>query len=295
MRAIVIVLVLWASVAEAQVQDLGHKFPSGLGLDAGTQVDQGLYLGDRLLWFAADEVHDRYGKVLPIQGLDLDAVANVLGVAGTLKVGGLYLSAAVAVPLVKVSLRVDEPRASVDRLGLGDVFVQPIKVGGRFSRFDVVGGYSFYAPTSQGQHTGVGRPQWSHQFAGGGTVFFDDRRAWRLSVLASYLHSGKKRGIDITRGDSFQIQGGIGGRVRGMFDLGLAGYALWQVTDDHGVDLPMVLRGARDRGFGLGPEVDLAVPSLRSRALIRFVWDLDGKARPVGTSLVIGLSFVAWR
>ncbi len=299
MRALIVAIVavlLTASVAEAQVQDLGHRIPSGIGLDAGTQVDQGLYFGDRLLWFASTEVHDRNGHTVPIQGFDLDAVANVLGIAGTLKVGELYLNAAIAVPMVKLSVSADEPRASIDRLGLGDVFIGPLKLGGRFSHFDAVGSYSFDIPSSQGQRTGVGRPQWSHQFAAGGTVFFEeDRRGWRFSALATYVHNGKKRGIDITRGDGFQLQGGVGGHAWNGFELGLAGYAVWQVTNDTGSELPMVLRGALERAFGVGPEVDLTVPSIRTRFVVRFMWDVDGKARPVGTSLVLEASFVAWQ
>lgn len=295
MRSLLVASLVCAGVAEAQVQDLGHRLPAGAGLDAGSQVEPGLYLGDRVVWFSAHRVKDRSGDTIPLPGLDLDALANVLGVAGTLRIGELYLSAAVAVPLVKLSLDVDEPRASVDRLGLGNVFVQPLKLGARGDRVDVVGGYSFYAPTSQGERSGPGRPEWSHQLAAGGTVFFDDRRGWRLSALASYLRHQQKRGIDITRGDALLVQGGLGARVRDGLDVGLAGYALWQVTDDRGADLPDVLRGARERALGLGPEVGLAVPSLRSRIVARFEWDLDGRARPVGTILVVGVSVVAWR
>lgn len=296
MRVICLALLLMTSIAEAQVQDLGHRFPAGAGLDAGTQVDQGLYLGHRLVWFASSRLRDRRGGVIPVEGLDIDAFANVFGVAGTKELGGLYLSAALAIPIVKLSLDSDDPAASVDRLGLGDVFVEPIKLGGRLSHADVVGSFSVYAPTSQGERTGVGRPQWSHQLAAGGTLFFeDDRRGWRLSALASYVHNGKKRGIDLTRGSTLQIQGGIGGRVFDAVDLGVAGYALWQVSDDRGADLPVQLRGARERAFGLGPEIDVMVPALRSRLSARFTWDLDGRVRPVGTILVVGLSVVAWR
>lgn len=296
MRVICLAMLLMTNIAEAQVQDLGHRLPAGAGLDAGTQVDPGLYLGDRFVWFASSQLRDRRGEVVPVEDLDIDAYANVLGIAGTKELGGLYLSAALAVPLVKLSLDSDHPAASVDRLGLGDVFVEPLKLGGRFSHVDVVGSYSVYAPTSQGERTGLGRPQWSHQLAAGGTLFFDDdRRGWRLSALASYVHSGKKRGIDITRGDALQLQGGVGGRVLDEVDLGVAGYALWQVRDDRGAELPVQLRGARERALGLGPEVDVMVPALRSRLSARLAWDIDGKVRPVGTILVLGLSVVAWR
>ncbi len=291
----VVALVAFARTADAQVQDLGHRLPGAIGLDAGTQPDQGLYVGDALVWFASDEVHDRSGNVIPIQGLDIDGYANVLGVAGTLKLACVYASAAFSIPVVKLSLSSDNPAASVDRLALGDAFVAPLKLGARLRHVDVIGSYSVYVPTGQGERSGVGRSQWAHQLAAGGTLFFDEHRGARLSALASYLHNEPKQGIDITRGDTVQIQGGAGGRVLGVIDAGIAGYALWQITDDRGKDLPPQLVGAREQAYGLGPEIDVTVRPLRSRITARWLWDLDGRARPVGTILVAGISVLAWR
>ena len=292
--ALAFALVACPRAASAQVQDLGHRLPGGAGLDAGTQPEPGLYIGDRVAWFASGEVHDRRGATVPIASLDLDAVAEVLGVAGTVKLRDVYLTAAAAAPLVWLALGTDDPRASVDRLGLGSVFVEPLMIGARFAHADVVASYSLFAPTDQGARSGVGRPQWTHQLAAGGTLYFDHRRRWRASGLASYLHNQRKLGIDITRGDSFLIQGGLGGPVTAWLDLGAAGYAVWQVTDDRGSDLPVALRGGRERAFGLGPEADVMIRPLRSRLVARFEWDLDGQARPVGTILVAGISVRAF-
>lgn len=295
MRLACCLLVVSASVAEAQVQDLGHKLPGGVGLDAGTQPEPGLYLGDRFVWFSSSRAVDRDGNTVPVEALELDAFANAFGVAGTFEIDGLYLSAAAALPFLRTSISADQPDVSIDRLGLGDVFVEPLKVGRRSQRFDVVGSYSFYLPTRQEERNGVGRSEWSHQISAGGTLFFDDQRGWRVSALASYLHFRPKSGIDITRGDSTMVQGGIGGRVLRIVDIGIAGYGLWQVTDDSGSDLPEILRGARERVFGLGPEIDVAIPQLRSRLTARLEWDIAGRARPVGTLLFLGVTFVAWR
>jgi hypothetical protein len=294
MRAVVLALLV-PSVAAAQPADLGHRLPGGVGLDAGSQPAQGLYVATRFVWFASNRVNDRDGARVPIEGLDIDAYANVLGVAGALKLGPVYVSAAVAVPFAKLSLSADLPQASVDRLGLGDVFAQPLQLGARFAHADVVASYAFYAPTRQTARTGVGRPQWSHQASAGGTYFFDDVRGWRISALASYVHNDNKLDIDITRGASFQIQGGAGGRVFDRVIAGVAGYALWQITDDTGADLPEQLRGARERVFGIGPEVDVAIPQIRAQLAARFEWDLGAEARPAGTIFVIGLSVAAWR
>ncbi len=294
-RLVGLLCLLFASVAEAQVQDLGHRLPGGVGLDAGTQPAEGIYVGDRIVWFSSDHVNDGRGNALPLEDFELDAFANVVGVSGTFELGGIYVGAAAAAPAVRTSLSADVPQASLDRFGLGDVFVAPLQLGLRTTRGDLVASYAFYAPTRQAERMGVGRPEWSHQVSMGSTLFFDDARGWRIYALASFRHNLPKLDVDITRGDTFSVQGGIGGRVWRVLDLGIAGYALWQVTDDTGADLPEPLRGTRERVFGLGPEIDLAIPRLRSRLTARYAWDIGAQVRPVGTMLVVGLSIVLWR
>ena len=129
----------------------------------------------------------------------------------------------------------------------------------------------------------------------GGTFFFDDERALRLSALASYNLYHRKLGLDVTRGDSVQIQGGLGGKLFQVLDLGVVGYALWQVRDDSGSDLPVALRGAREQVFGVGPEIGITIPALRAKLTARYAWDLGAQARLEGQVLVVSLSFLAWR
>jgi hypothetical protein len=276
--------------------DLGHKILGAVGLDAGTQPDEGVYAGDRFIYFSADQLRDRRGGLVPVKGLDINAYANVLGIAGTFKPEGApYLSAALAVPVAGLSMKAEVPSADIDRFGLGDIFVEPVKVGWRLPHLDTVASYSFYAPTGQADRRGLGQPQWTQQFSLGGTLFFDNERAFRLSTLASYNLYHRKIGIDVTRGDSVQLQGGLGGRWFQVLEAGIVGYALWQVGDDHGSDLPPALRGARERVFGLGPEVGITIPALRARLTARYEWDLGAESRPEGQVLVVALSFLAWR
>ena len=165
-----------AAVADG---DLGHKVLGAVGLDAGTQPDEGVYAGDRFFYFSADRLRDRRGGLVPVKGLEIGAYANVVGVSGTLKPEGApYLSAAFAVPVAWLSMKADVPHAEIDRFGLGDIFVEPIKVGGRLPHLDTVASYGFYAPTGQAERKGLGQPQWTQQFSLGGTLFFDDERAF---------------------------------------------------------------------------------------------------------------------
>jgi len=83
-----------AALADGQ---LGHRVLGSVGLDAGTQPDEGVYAGDRFFYFSADRLRDRNGDPVPVKGLEIGAYANVIGLSGTLKPEGLpYLSAAFA-------------------------------------------------------------------------------------------------------------------------------------------------------------------------------------------------------
>jgi hypothetical protein len=297
--ALLSLLFLPAVATTARAQDLGHKVLGAAGIDAGTQPAPGLYLSDRLIRFDARTLRDRHGGAVRLEGLDIDALANVIGASLVLKPRGApYLSFAFGVPVAGVSVSVDDPRISVDRSGFGDLFVQPFKAGWRTPRLDVVTSYSVYAPTGRFEPrggSGVGRGFWTHQLSLGAAVRGNPARRARVSALASYDLNGPKRKIDIQRGNTVQVQGGAGMRVHDLVDVGVAGFGLWQVTDDRGADVPAALRGARDRVFGLGPEIGILVPALRMRLDLRSEWEFGARSRPQGRVLVASLTAVAWR
>jgi hypothetical protein len=292
----IMVALIWAVPAGAQ--DLGHKVLGTLGLLAGSQPSSGLYVVDRLLSYGANDIFDRDGHRIPV-GLDLDAVANGIGAQVTLKLPRLstYMNVSVGVPASHIHLQTDRPEATLDRFGFGDLYVQPIKIGWKMTQVDIVSGYAFYAPT--GRFTprgsdGVGRGHWTHEFSLGSAVYFDRAKTWHVSGLASYELNQRNRGIDIRRGDTIQFQGGAGKTLRNV-DVGLATYALRQVRDDRGADVPEPLLGARDRVFGLGPEIDITLAPIRSRITVRYCRDVVVKARPLGQVLVFGLTIMATR
>lgn len=276
--------------------DFGHKILGTVGLDAGSQSDSGVYLGNRFIYFAADKLMNRQGQPVPVAGLDMQAFANVFGVAGTLKLeAGPYLSAAFAVPVASVHLKAEQPAINIDRQGLADLFIEPLMLGWRLPRLDITSAYSIYAPTGQLNRRGYAQPQWSQQVSAGSTIFFDDERNLRLSALTSYNIYHRKLNIDVTRGDTVQIQGGLGGRFFQLLDVGVVGYALWQVAADTGSALPLALSGQRERVFGLGPELGITIPQLKARLSARYEWELGAQSRLEGQILVVSLSMLAWR
>lgn len=280
----------------AIAQELGHKLLGGIGINAGTQPAPGLYVLDRLVVYRAQDLRDRNGNALPIESLEIDVTSNVLGVAYTRALRDhSFFSAALGAPLARIDVNADHPQIAVDASGFGDLVVQPIKLGARFENFDVVGDYTFYAPTGhfEARQLSVGRGYWTNQFSLGGAIYSDRQRRRRASLLASYDINGRKRDIDITRGNSIQVQGGAGTRVAGLADAGLAGFALWQVTDNRGADLPDAVRGARTRVFGLGPEIGVAIPEVRARVELRTEWEFGTRSRQQGWIAFFGAAIQA--
>lgn len=292
-----VTLVALAS-GRAAAQDLGHKLLGTLGLQAGAQPKAGLYLVDRVVFYSAGALFDRAGARLPVD-VSAQAFANGFGVSGSYELPRLrtFVNATVALPLARVVGAIgDRPEASFDRFGLADVYVQPLRLGWRLPHLDVVAGYAFYVPTRRfvpGGQGNLGRGSWSHEATLGAALFVDGARSWHVSALASYEHNERKLAIDLTRGATVQLQGGVGKTFAGVVDAGVVGYALWQVTDDSGAALPPSLRGARDRAYGLGAELGATIASARTRINVRYTHDLAVRSRPSGQLFLIGLTFAA--
>lgn len=294
-RGVVLMLAMLSLAQPASAQELGNKLLGAIGVNAGTQPEPGLYLLDRLVFYSAGQLHDRHGDRLPVKSLDVDVVANVLGLSFTVRhASNPYFTAAIGAPLAHIGVNADHPQLAVDESGFGDFFVQPLKLGARFERFDVVVSYTFYVPSGrfEPRRPSIGRGYWTNEFSLGGAFYADPKRTRRASLLASYDINGRKRGIDITRGNLFQVQGGAGARVAGPIDLGIAGFALWQVTDNRGAELPDIVRGARTRAFGLGPELGITLPAIRTRVDLRSEWEFGVRSRQEGWIFVASASFL---
>jgi len=269
----------------------------GLGIDAGTVSPPGLLLIYRLIDFSANSSRDGSGGALPIPGLKIGARANALAVAFTAKPHGAPLLTAVAsLPLALVSFDSDLPPVALENVGLGDTFAA-LRVGWQWPRYDVVTAYGFYAPTGRfdpQDAASVGRGYWINQFSLGGAAFFDRTKDQRASVLITYERNQPRRRIESKRGDLLNVQGGAGSSVYKNVTAGVAGYALWQVADDRGADLPAALIGAHTRAFGLGPEIDVTIPKRRARVDVRAEWDFGVVAHPQGLLFVLGVQVLAW-
>src|SRR4029078_261421 len=102
--------------------------------------------------------------------------------------------------------------------------LQPLKLGWRERRFDVVTSWTIYIPPGRFEpRLGVspGKGYCTNQLSIGGAAIFDTTRTRLISALASYEFNTRKRGIDVRRGNMFQIQGGAGVGVTNLLMVGV--------------------------------------------------------------------------
>ena len=283
-------------------QDLGHKLPGLIGLEAGKVPPPGLYLIDRVVSYEADELRDRNGMLIPVADLQLLGRSNVVGLSYTIQLPRRTTSftTTAAAPLARLRLNIhDRPEASFDRFGLADIYIQPALLGWRFERVDLVASYGLYLPTGTSPLAGgkgLSTGHITHQFSAGGSISADKNKTFFVTALASYDVNLRKRRIDITRGDTLTIQGGAGTNLfNRVVEVGLAFNSLRQVHDDRGADLPVGLRGTRDRVYGFGPEGAVMIKAIQSQLRIRYEWDMGVRSRPKGHVFVVGLSVTLQR
>src|ERR1700757_4190642 len=133
-------------------QDLGHKLPGLLGLDAGRIPEPGLYLVNRIAIYEAEKLRDRNGNLVPTAPFNLLVRSYAFGVSYTTKTSrnSMFLTMTAGGPISQVKLNTENrPELGIDRLGLGDPYIQPFRLGWRKRRFDVVTSYSIYLPTDR--------------------------------------------------------------------------------------------------------------------------------------------------
>jgi hypothetical protein len=148
-------------------------------------------------------------------------------------------------------------RGGGNDFGFGDMYIQPINLGWRTKRADIIAAYGLYLPTGTDDRS---LDMWAHEIEVGTTVYMDAAKMWHVAATGFYDIHQNKRGIDLKVGDILTIEGGVGRSiVKGAGNVGMSYVAQWKVTDDSGSDFPARLQKSKGRAFGLGPDISMPV------------------------------------
>jgi hypothetical protein len=201
------------------------------------------------------------------------------------KIAGADFMWNLVVPAVWVDLDIGAYGISDSSSGFGDLNLEPFVIQWHDPRWDVGFVYGVYAPTGRRDDNRPALPGknfWTHYAGIGATYFFDDARSWSFSILSRYeIHTTRKH-KDIRAGDDFSFEWGLGKQIEPGLQVGISGYAQWQVSDDTGSDVDYDA-SVHDRVFGIGPELHYVLPGTGIQMQARWWTEFDAVDRPEGS------------
>jgi hypothetical protein len=290
----VAIICVVASAALAGAQANVPQFRGDFGMTAGTLRPPGAYLGFFYNNYRSDQISAANGQRVDTLRPDWNVAALVGSYTFPFSIAGAHWSVAAAVPWTTITLET----VNLDfngKWGVGDIYVQPVKLGWSVPAADFVAGFGVFMPTGRfnaGAPDNTGLGMWSYQGSLGSTVYIGSGRQGSASTLVSYQIQSKVDNSDKRAGQVLTLEGGIGhALLKEVGQIGLVYYAQWKTTDDQGFILPPAFDG-RMRTFALGPEITIPFPiaSLEGLVTFRYYTEFGNRVSTQGDSYVISFA-----
>ncbi len=298
------IVLLMPTMAAAQLAGANTK--GDIGLLSGTQPPPGFYVVPVFYQYSPDSALDKNGDELPpiLGGGSIDIKAGVVGLlwVSDFKIFGANYSAAIWPALANGKLQF--PVLEINRnlsTGFADLYIQPFTLGWHLDRADFTAGLGLFAPTGKYETSGennTGLGMWTYEIFGGTTLFLDKAKSWNFATTASYEIHGKKEDSDVRVGDILTLEGGLGKSfMKGAFNVGVAYYAQWKITnDDFGLDsdLPDGPLFGKHRVYGFGPDVTIPLASKKKfwgSLNLRYFWETGARTTLQGSTFIATLAF----
>lgn len=287
----ILLLTFLCALISAPAMAGGHYVNGLEGIKAATVPPPGFYLKNYALSYNAGRVNDRDGDSL---NLEYELNINALAVRPILitekKLLGADYGVFAVLPYQTVSVdhkRMEESSSN----GQGDVDLSPLLLSWHTDRFDFAFSYEVYLPTgsyNKNRPSSIGKNYVTHMVSAGVTAYLDEERSWSVSVLPRYETHSENDDIDVTFGDDFHFEWGVGKSI-GLWDVGVAGYCQWQVTDDSGGGVAWD-KSVHDRAYAAGPEVSYFFKDWMLQAGVRYLKEFETRDAPQGDMAVLTLT-----
>ena len=259
------------------------------GIKGASVPPPGFYYKMYNVLYTADEFPDQNGNKQSI-GFDatIYAMANRFIWVTNKKILGADFFMDATIPLVYTDISITATGVNDDKFGLGDINIEPLGLSWHGAQYDAAFGLSAYLPTGsydQSRAASPGKDFWTGMATLGGTVYFDTAKTWSSSLLGRYEIHSDHDDKDFTAGDDFHFEWGIGKSFAKVWEIGIAGYCQWQVTDDKGsiVTTPDV----HDQVYAAGPEISVFIPQVKMFASLRSLFEFEAEDRPQGNTTVL--------
>ena len=300
-----IVLLLISFFSQAQLK--GGHILGAMGLQSGTQTPENtlsVYVPG--YFYSASSLRNADGDK-SIANPDLNMFITGVGASyvSDFKILGANYGASVLLAFASNRIQ-GNTLDSKSPFALTDTYVVPIQLGWHHKRADFVFSYQIYLPTGKfdlGASDNSGLGMFMNEFSAGTTLFFNDKKTFHFSALASYEINGKKKDTDIKTGDLLSIEGGLGKTFymmnaektapKGILNAGLIYYLQYKVTNDQ-IPVPVfgTIETDKDRVGGIGAEVNYFHIGCSTSAGFRWIAEVEAINRFQGNTFFLTLAHV---
>lgn len=300
-----IVLLLISFFSQAQLK--GGHILGAMGLQSGTQTPENtlsVYVPG--YFYSTSSLRNADGDK-SIANPDLNMFITGVGASyvSDFKILGANYGATVLLAFASNRIQ-GNTLDSKSPFALTDTYVVPIQLGWHHKRADFVFSYQIYLPTGKfdlGASDNSGLGMFMNEFSAGTTLFFNDKKTFHFSALASYEINGKKKDTDIKTGDLLSIEGGLGKTFymmnaektapKGILNAGLIYYLQYKVTNDQ-IPVPVfgTIETDKDRVGGIGAEVNYFHIGCSTSAGFRWIAEVEAINRFQGNTFFLTLAHV---
>jgi hypothetical protein len=305
LKNILTALVLLVSFySNAQLK--GGHILGEMGLQSGTQSPANtlaVYVPG--YWYAASTLRNSNGDV-SVANPDVNMFVTGVGVSWVSDFKILGANYGATALLGFASNKIEGNNVNIDgSLALTDTYIVPVQLGWHKKRADFVFSYQIYLPTGKytaGASDNSGLGMFMNEFSAGTTLFFNDKKTFHFSTLASYEINGKKKDTDIKTGDILSFEGGLGKTFymfnaektapKGIINAGLIYYLQYKVTNDKIPVGGIVFEGDKDHVAALGAEVNFLHLKSKSTIGLRWLGEIDAVNRFQGNTFFLTLAHI---
>ena len=133
----------------------------------------------------------------------------------------------------------------------------------------------------------AGQGYWTEMLTAGATWYPDEAKKWSVSVLNRYEFNQEQEDTDITVGQAYTVEGGIGYAVTKTIDIGAIGYYQQKVTGDTG---PVQNQTPGNRVAAVGPEISAFFPEIMLGVSLRYAYEFMAENRLQGNTVTLTIT-----
>ena len=179
--------------------------------------------------------------------------------------------------------------------GFSDSFYQPFTLGWHLKRADITAAYALFAPTGRftpGATNNTGSGYWTNAPTAGETVYLTKNKATSISAYELYEFHTTQKGTDIHPGQAFNLDYSLTQLIpltkdmHTLLQVGLAGYGMWQTSNNSGPGINPTLPG-HYAANALGGAVNILLPARKANLGVSLLKEFANSNTVQGYSLQI--------